>query len=78
MIAEAIVLAAMVCAGVFAARSKDLLAAAVALGIVSLLVSVQMYLLQAPDVALAEAAVGAALTTAIMVYAIRATRRDEE
>ena len=78
MIAEAIVLAAMVGAGVFAARSKDLLAAAVALGIVSLLVSVQMYLLQAPDVALAEAAVGAALTTAIMVYAIKATRRDEE
>ena len=78
MIAEAIVLVVMVCAAVLAVRMKDLLGAAVALGIVSLLVSLQMYMLQAPDVALAEAAVGAALTTAIMIYAIRATRREEE
>jgi len=34
--------------------------------------------LQAPDVAIAEASIGAALVTAIFVIAIRRTRRHEE
>jgi len=41
----------------------------------SLLLSLQFYILQAPDVAIAEAGIGAAITTAIFVVAIRATRR---
>jgi len=36
------------------------------------------YLLQAPDVAIAQAGVGAALTTAIFLLAIWKTRRKEE
>jgi uncharacterized MnhB-related membrane protein len=44
----------------------------------SLLLALQFYLLQAPDVAIAEAGVGAALTTAIFVLAIRKTQRKEE
>jgi multicomponent Na+:H+ antiporter subunit A len=34
--------------------------------------------MQAPDVAMAEAAIGAALTTAIFVIAVRRTKRYEQ
>jgi uncharacterized MnhB-related membrane protein len=44
----------------------------------SLLLSLEFYILQAPDVAIAEAGVGACLTTAILIIAIRATKREEE
>jgi len=64
----------IVCA-VLVARFNDLILAVIALGAMSLLLSLQFYVLQAPDVAIAEAGIGAAITTAIFVVAIRATRR---
>jgi energy-converting hydrogenase B subunit D len=57
---------------------KDLLAAAIAMGIMSLLLSLEFYILQAPDVAIAQAGVGACLSTAIMIVAIKGTKRMEE
>ena len=57
---------------------KDLLAAAIALAAMSLLLSLEFYILQAPDVAIAEAGIGACITTAIIVIAIRQTKRIEE
>ncbi len=57
---------------------RDLLAAALALGAMGLFLSLAFYLLQAPDVAIAQAGIGAALTTAIFILAIRKTRRREE
>jgi len=57
---------------------KDLLAAAIAVGAMSLLLSLEFYILQAPDVAIAQAGVGACLTTAIFVIAIRSTKRMED
>ena len=57
---------------------KDLIAAAIAVAAMSLLLSLEFYILQAPDVAIAQAGVGACLTTAILIIAIRATRREEE
>jgi uncharacterized MnhB-related membrane protein len=57
---------------------KDLLAAAIALAAMSLLLSLEFYILQAPDVAIAEAGIGACITTAIIVIAIRQTKRLEE
>ena len=68
----------IVVASVFAVYFKDLIAAAIAVAAMSLLLSLEFYILQAPDVAIAEAGVGACLTTAILVIAIRATRRQEE
>ena len=64
----------IVCA-VLVARFNDLILAVIALGAMSLLRSLQFYVLQAPDVAIAEAGNGAAITTAIFIIAIRATRR---
>jgi len=57
---------------------KDLLAAAIAMGIMSLLLSLEFYVLQAPDVAIAQAGVGACLSTAIIIVAIKGTKRMEE
>jgi uncharacterized MnhB-related membrane protein len=69
-----IMLAAAVCAVIF----KDLMASLIASMLVSLLVSVLFVFLQAPDVAMTEAAVGAGLTTAIFAIAIRKTSAKEE
>jgi uncharacterized MnhB-related membrane protein len=57
---------------------KDLIAATIALAVMSLLLSLEFYVLQAPDVAIAEAGVGACLSTAIMIIAIKGTKRMEE
>ena len=65
----------IVTCAVFVAKFKDLIYAALALAGLSLLLALEFYLLQAPDVAIAEAAIGAAITIAIFVLAIRSTRR---
>ena len=68
----------IVVASVFAIYLKDLVAAAIAVAAMSLLLSLEFYILNAPDVAIAEAGVGACLTTAILIIAIRATKRMED
>ena len=57
---------------------RDLISAVIAAALVSLIASILFYFLQAPDVAMAEAAIGAALTAAIFIIAIRRTERYEE
>ena len=68
----------IVIASVFAVLMKDLIAAAIAVAAMSLLLSLEFYILHAPGVAIAEASVGACLTTAILVIAIKTTKRMEE
>ena len=68
----------MIAASVYSIVQKDLLYATMATGIISLILSVLYYLLQAPDVALTEAAIGVALTTIIFVITIRNTVRMED
>lgn len=65
-------------AAVVALVLKDLVAAVIALAAMSLLLSLEFYILNAPDVAIAEAGVGACLTTAIFIIAIKATKRMED
>ncbi len=57
---------------------RTLINAVVAMALVSLIASILFYYLQAPDVAMAEASVGAALTTAIFVIAIRKTKKRDD
>ena len=64
----------IVACAVLVARFKDLIVATIILAAMSLLLSLEFYLLQAPDVAIAEAGIGAAITTAIFVIAIRSTK----
>ena len=69
-------LAMIVCA-IFVAVFKDLLYSVVALAVLSLLLAFQFYIMKAPDVAIAEAGIGAAVTTAILIITLKATKRME-
>ncbi len=68
----------VIAVAVYAIETKDLLSAAIAAGVASLSVSIMFLLLQAPDVAMTEASIGAGLTMTIFVYAINKTERWEE
>ncbi len=68
----------MIIASFYVISRKDLIVATIASSIISLIMSVFFFILQAPDVALTEAAVGVALTTIIFVVAIRNTKRYED
>jgi len=67
-------LAGAVCACIF----KDLLNAVIATAFVSLIAVILFYFLQAPDVAMAEASIGAVFDHRNFVIAIRKTKRFEE
>jgi energy-converting hydrogenase B subunit D len=68
----------IIIASVVAILLRDLIASVIALAAMSLLLSLEFYILQAPDVAIAEAGVGACLTTAILVLAVKGTKRKED
>ncbi len=64
----------MIIASFLAVIFKKLLPSIIALTVASLLLSLEFYILHAPDVAIAEASIGAGLTMAIFIFAIRGTR----
>ena len=68
----------MIALAIMAVRSRDLIKAAILLAGVSLIASFVFVLLRAPDVAMAEASIGSALTAIILVFAIKKTARFEE
>jgi len=72
-----LVIAGLIASALMVFYFRDLLAATLAAGFFSFLISVEFYILQAPDVAISQAAIGAGLTTAIFIIAIRATSRYE-
>jgi energy-converting hydrogenase B subunit D len=78
IIMQGIILAALIISAYIIIRFRDLLSAAIAFGIFSFLLSLEFFILQAPDVAIAEAGIGAGLTTAIYILAVRGTQRFEE
>lgn len=59
-------------------KLKDLLAAAIVYSIYSFVMAIVYTQLNAPDVALTEAAVGAGVTTILFIIAISKTERMEE
>jgi uncharacterized MnhB-related membrane protein len=63
--------------GFLALHFKDLISAVIALAVFSLLNALLFYLLHAPDVAIAEAAVGAGVATVIFIWVIGKTERRE-
>ena len=68
----------MIILALLSIQFKDLLAAVVTMGAVSLIISLLFLFLQAPDVAMAEASIGAALTMAIYIIVVRKTERREK
>lgn len=77
MVAHILVLAGLVISAILVFYFSDLMAAALASGLFSFLISLEFYILQAPDVAISQAGIGAGLTTAIFIIAIRGTQRYE-
>jgi energy-converting hydrogenase B subunit D len=64
--------------GVLAVLLESLMAAMISAGLASLFAAVSYLLLAAPDVAMAEAAIGSGLATLIFHYAIRKTNGERE
>lgn len=63
----------MLLAALLAVHMKSLLGAVIAVGVVSLFVSILFLILGAPDVAMTEAAIGAGLSTVIFLFALSRT-----
>ena len=78
MISHIILLVIFAVSALLAVEFKDLIYAAVSLGMCSLCLALLFYQLQAPDVAMTEVAIGAALSTVILLLAINHTKRVEE
>jgi uncharacterized MnhB-related membrane protein len=68
----------LIAVAIYSVMQKDLLFAVLGTGVISVILSVFFFLLQAPDVALTEASIGIALTTIIFVITIRNTTRYED
>ena len=68
----------LVACALLAVFSRDLLAAVIIFSVYSLIMALMWQRLQAPDLALTEAAVGAGITTVLFVVTIFKTRRREE
>ena len=68
----------MMAAAVLALYQRSLVATVISAGAVSLLASIVYLILDAPDVAMTEAAIGSALTTMVFLYALRQVREDED
>jgi energy-converting hydrogenase B subunit D len=73
-----VVLLLILLSALYAVEAKDLIVAVISMSVMSLLVALEFYLLHAPDVAIAEASIGAGLTAAIFLIAIKSTKRMEE
>lgn len=79
-ILNALVLLGVVVSAAYAVFSKKVLSSVIALGVTGAFMALEFILLHAPDVAIAEAAVGAVLATTIFVIAVKKTtgKGDEE
>ncbi|MFH0817657.1 MAG: hydrogenase subunit MbhD domain-containing protein [Candidatus Micrarchaeota archaeon] len=62
----------------YAIWTKDMLASAIALGVSGLAATAYFLVLHAPDVAMAEAAVGAGIVPLILIVTISKTERNEK
>ena len=67
----------LIITAIIAIEMKDLLNAAIILAAFSLVLSFLFFSLHALDVAMAEAAIGAGVSTVLFVVAISKTRRHE-
>lgn len=68
----------IIASAIYAIWTKDMLASVIALGITGLASTAYFLMLHAPDVAMAEAAVGAGIVPLILVVTISKTQRNEK
>ena len=78
IILNALVLAGVIVSALCAAFFRHTLSSVIALGVTGAFMALDFVILQAPDVAIAEASVGAVLSTVIFVIAVKKTTSKEE
>ena len=78
VVLNTIVLIGALASAVVAVRAEKLLDSVIALGATGSFIALEFLLLQAPDVAIAEASVGAVLSTVLFIIALRKANADKE
>jgi len=73
-----LILAGAVVSAILAVQCEKMLSSVLALGAAGTFIALEFLILQAPDVAIAEASVGAVLSTVIFLIAIRKTTKKED
>jgi len=75
---NALLLLFLIVCAVVVARTRDLLSAVIIFAAYSLVMAIIWQQLEAPDLAITEAAMGAGVTTILLLVVISKTRRNEE
>ena len=78
VVLNTIVLVGALASAIVAVRAEKLLDSVIALGATGSFVALEFLLLQAPDVAIAEASVGAVLSTVLFIIALRKVNAEKE
>ena len=78
VVLNTLVIIAIITGAVLTVYSKRLLSSIICMGVTGAFVALEFIILHAPDVAIAEAAVGAVLSTVLLVTALRKVKTKEE
>lgn len=78
VILNILVLLGLVVSAILAVHFEKLLSAVIALGVTGIFAAAEFLLLHAPDVAISEAAVGAALTPLIFIVTLRKIKGGDD
>ena len=78
VVLNVLLLLGMVVSAVMAVHSEKLLSSIIALGVTGIFAAAEFLLLHAPDVAISEAAVGAALSPLIFIVTLKKIRGGDE
>ena len=78
VILNALILLGVVVSAILAVRCEKPLSSVIALGVTGIFAAAEFLLLHAPDVAISEAAVGAALTPLIFIVTIKKLKGGDD
>ena len=78
VVLNVLIIVGMVVAAVMAVHFEKLLSSVIALGVTGIFAAAEFLLLHAPDVAISEAAVGAALSPLIFIVTLRKLRGGDD
>ena len=78
MILNTLIMIGIVIAAIVAIQAKKVITSVIALDVTGSLAALEFLLLQAPDVAIAEASVGVVLTTVLYIVALRKVKEEDD
>lgn len=78
VVLNVLIILGMVVSAILAAHFEKLLSSVIALGVTGIFAAAEFLLLHAPDVAISEAAVGAALSPLIFIVTLKKTRGGDD